>query len=289
MISVWGNHLRGGYLPLPLLNLALHISLCKFAGSLSLMVGSGWLTDGGVNSGGISGAVLTLPLNANEIRATQTETQTSIQNETSIHYEDGDIHDPGFIIHPDLEGRPHTRSHSVPFVSSTVSELAVDNQENIPPPLLPSTSSTCSTASIPLTPHSPRRRSGGSTSSSAHRVDSYLYLSPSTVPSSSHPRDSHHWSPYSTHGSHSGGRTPGSRRREQSKLVNELLQLRGEDLGAASMSTNMTRTRAQMESRSRNKREEEVVVSDELTPGRRTTRGMVRRGKDLLGKEVDSV
>lgn len=171
---------------------------------------------GGVNSGGISGAVLT-PTNESE-----TETE---------HYEDGDMHDPGFVIHPDLEGRPHTRSHSVFRVSSTVSEQAVDNQENIPPRLVPSTSST----------------------------------------------DSHHWSPYSTHGSHSGGHTPGSRKREQSKLVNELLLLRGEEFGAAS--TN------KIKSGTRNKREEVV----ELTPGRRRTRGMVGRGKDLLGKEVDGV
>lgn len=244
-----------------------------------------------VNSGGISGAVLTLPFNA-EIRATQTP--TSIQNQTSIQYEDGDgnkedIHDPGFVIHPDLEGRPYTRSRSrsrsasPPFVSSTLSELALDNQENIAP-LLPSTSSTCSAASIPRTPHSPRRRSGGSTpTSSSHRVDSYLSLSPS---SSSHSHHSH-WSPYPAQDSHSHGRTPGSRRREQSKLVNELLLLRGEDVPAATCSK--TRTRTQMESRSRDKREKEVIVRDELTPGRRTTRGMVRRGKDVLAKEADSV
>ncbi|ADV24510.1 hypothetical protein CNBI3430 [Cryptococcus gattii WM276] len=238
--------------------------------------------------GGISGAVLTLPFNA-EIRATQG--QIAIQNQTSIQYEDGngdkeDIHDPGFVIHPDAEGRPHARSNSrsaSPFVSSTLSELALDNQENIPPPLLPSTSSTCSTASIPRTPHS--RRSGGctSTTSSSHRVDSYLYLSPS---SSSHSHHSH-WSPYSPHSSHSHGHTPGSRRREQSKLVNELLLVRGEDVPGATSSK--TRTRTQVESRSRTKREKEVLVPDELTPGRRTTRGMVRRGKDLLAEEVDSV
>lgn len=257
----------------------------------------------GMNSGGISGAVLTPPFNA-EIRTTQTqtETETPIQNQTLIQYEDGngnkkeDIHDPGFVIHPDLEGlvvggRPQTRSHSrstspSPFVSSSLSELgALDNQENIAPPLLPSTSSTCSTASIPRTPHS--RWSGGSTSS--HCVDSF-YLSPSTVPSSSSSH-SHHWSPYSTNTSHSHGHTPGSsrRRREQSKLVNELLLLRGEDVPAGTSISTSTKTRIQMESRSRSKREKEVIVPDELTPGRRTTRGMVRRGRDLLAKEVDSV
>ncbi|KAE8540549.1 hypothetical protein D1P53_003499 [Cryptococcus gattii VGV] len=247
--------------------------------------------------GGISGAVLTLPFNA-EIHATQSQTQTptSIQNQTSIQYEDGngnkeDIHDPGFVIHPDAEGRPHTGSRSrsrsaSPFVSSTLSELALDNQENIAPPLLPSTSSTCSTASIPRTPHS--RRSGGSPSTSSSRVDSYLYLSPSSSSHSHHSPHSHsHWSPYSPHNSHSHGHTPGSRRREQSKLVNELLLLRGEDVPAATSSK--TRTRTQMESRSRSKREKEVIVPDELTPGRRTTRGMARRGKDLLAKEVDGV
>ncbi|KGB79880.1 hypothetical protein CNBG_5718 [Cryptococcus deuterogattii R265] len=253
--------------------------------------------------GGISGAVLTPPFNT-EIRATQTqtETETPIQNKTLIQYEDGngnkkeDIHDPGFIIHPDLEGlvvggRPHTRSHSrstspCPFVSSSLSELGVlDNQENIAPPLFSSTSSTCSTASIPRTPHS--QRSAGSTSS--HCVDSF-YLSPSTVPSSSSSH-SHHWSPYSTNTSHSHGHTPGSsrRRREQSKLVNELLLLRGEDVPAGTSISTSTKTRIQMESRSRSKREKEVIVPDELTPGRRTTRGMVRRGRDLLAKEVDSV
>lgn len=73
--------------------------------------------------------------------------------------------------------------------------------------------------------------------------------------------------------------------------MNELLLLRGEDVPAGtSISTSTkTRTRIQMESRSRSKREKEVIVSDELTPGRRTTRGMVRRGRDLLAKEVDSV
>lgn len=71
--------------------------------------------------------------------------------------------------------------------------------------------------------------------------------------------------------------------------MNELLLLRGEDVPAGTSMSASIKTRIQMESRSRNKREKEVIVSDELTPGRRTTRGMVRRGRDLLAKEVDSV
>lgn len=71
--------------------------------------------------------------------------------------------------------------------------------------------------------------------------------------------------------------------------MNELLLLRGEDVPAGTSISTSTKTRIQMESRSRNKREKEVIVPDELTPGRRTTRGMVRRGRDLLAKEVDSV
>lgn len=253
------------------------------------------MADQGVwqNSGGISGAILTP--SSNDIRATQN--QTPIQNQYQ-HDEDGsgngeNIHDPGFVIHLDPEGlvvgRPHTRSRSrstSPFPSSTLSELDVDNQENIPPPtLLPSTS-TCS-ASIPGTPHS---TSGGSTSTSS-RVDSYLCISPSTVSPSSH-HSHHHWSPYSrsggTHGSH--GHTPGSRKREQSKLVNELLLLRGEDVPASTKTQIKMRTRTESESRHRTRKmEEAVIIPDELTPGRRTTRGMARRGKDLLAQEVDSV
>ncbi|OXG19718.1 hypothetical protein C366_02575 [Cryptococcus neoformans Tu401-1] len=243
--------------------------------------------------GGISGAILTP--SSNDIRATQN--QTPIQNQYQ-HDEDGsgngeNIHDPGFVIHLDPEGlvvgRPHTRSRSrstSPFPSSTLSELDIDNQENIPPPtLLPSTS-TCS-ASIPGTPHS---TSGGSTSTSS-RVDSYLCISPSTVSPSSH-HSHHHWSPYSrsggTHGSH--GHTPGSRKREQSKLVNELLLLRGEDVPASTKTQIKTRTRTESDSRHRTRKmEEAVIIPDELTPGRRTTRGMARRGKDLLAQEVDSV
>lgn len=191
------------------------------------------------------------------------------------------IHDPGFVVRRDPEGsvvgRPRTRSRSrsaSPFPSSTLSELDIDNQENIPPPLLPSTSA-CS-ISIPDTPHS---QSGGSTSTSS-RVDSYLCTFPSTVSPSSH----HHWSPYSRS---SHGHTPGSRKREQSKLVNELLLLRGEDV--PSKTQIKTRARTESESGHRHRKMEEVIIQDELTPGRRTTRGMARRGKDLLAKEVDGV
>lgn len=67
--------------------------------------------------------------------------------------------------------------------------------------------------------------------------------------------------------------------------MNELLLLRGEDVP----SKTQIKTRARTESESGHRHKEEVIIQDELTPGRRTTRGMARRGKDLLAKEVDGV
>ncbi|WVO13571.1 hypothetical protein L204_101192 [Cryptococcus depauperatus] len=157
-------------------------------------------------------------------------------------------HSPGFVIYPDKaassqnrrnnEGR--TSSHqqmpdedestSLPSSPSVIA-MDLENQENIPPPSYTYAAS---------------QRSTPSKSSTTSLVDSYLSASTSTCSGSG------------------SGLTPGSRRREGSKLVNEILLLRGE-VGAE-----------------KGKRHEE----HELTPGRRTTRS-VAKNKARLAQEVN--
>ncbi|WVQ76908.1 hypothetical protein IAR50_006586 [Cryptococcus sp. DSM 104548] len=193
---------------------------------------------------------------------------SNLPNTGAENGQDGQ-HDPGFVVLPDPKGKGKARTSPVrlrrgrsrsrsaaPEEGVEPSSIEMENQENIPPPPpvppLPSCLSDFK-SKLPPSPISHPSLSRSTTTTS-----------PSSSPSSSL------LPPPMSHSASSWSGTPG-RRRERSKLVNELLILRGE---------------AEMPTFCEEKRllEEE---GEELTPGKRVLRST--RGREKLAKEVDQL
>ncbi|WWD22881.1 hypothetical protein CI109_107376 [Kwoniella shandongensis] len=174
-----------------------------------------------------------------------------------------DVHDPGFVVLPDtnlptsisnvLRTPRSRRTATAPIVSREASIVVsapsspsssrttladLENQENIPPQ--------------PLSTHStPSKYTTSSTTTyTDDEVDRYL-----SAPSTS----------TSTSASCSGS---GTRRRERSKLMNEVLILRGE-VGLS--------------------KEDDMVQVEELTPGRKVMNGEKGKAREALSMEVDLI
>ncbi|ODO03259.1 hypothetical protein I350_06107 [Cryptococcus amylolentus CBS 6273] len=238
---------------------------------------------------GISGAIITPPRLAPSppmdettsspfvVLPTSSSNAQNLPNTGAENGQDGQ-HDPGFVILPDPKGngkgkgkakagrtattptrlrRGRSRSRSVAAEDATdLPPLASENQENIPPPPpVPS-----------LPPHLPEYKSKLPPSPISHPSLSRSTTTTTTSPSSS-PSSSLLPPPMAHSASWSG--TPG-RRRERSKLVNELLMVRGE-----------TEMPSVLEEQAG------LEEGDELTPGKRVLRST--RGKQKLAEEVDQL
>ncbi|WVF66493.1 hypothetical protein IAT40_001233 [Kwoniella sp. CBS 6097] len=221
------------------------------------------------------------------------EIDVQAQPEYMMDQEVGDVHDCGFIIHEDIAGvnptgvdqnghdhglrTPRSRRRtpglegsnpSAKFVisapaSPASSILDLEDQENIPPPpytSLPpySPSNSKSRAQSHSVKSTPSKYSTTSTSTDDEIVSLYLSAPWTHTPSS-------------TSGS-------GTRRRERSKLVNEVLLLRGETMSMGDkMDVNMVHG-------------ENDGEGEELTPGREFGSGAgaaIGEGRKRLAMEVD--
>ncbi|WVQ85146.1 hypothetical protein IAT38_007311 [Cryptococcus sp. DSM 104549] len=247
---------------------------------------------------GISGAVVTPPTNPHTTYPPRgllapsppiDEPQSYFPDVTAsgeTEHENGaevDVHDPGFVVHQDDAAAgsgagssstsvsapltPRSRgtpaialsAPSSPAPSSPLPPLELENQENIPPPSYTHPSSPKSKISFHNSP------SKYSTSD----VDRYL-SAPSTSASASS-------STLTLSGGSGLGSGSGTRRRERSKLVNEVLLLRGE----VELKRPGTPSRGASQSW-------EITVEEELTPGR-VTRSAKGKAREALVREVEGV